>query len=253
MKHYRGRVLVAEDDQVTARVLRTTLQKLGVTVDVVRNGREAVEAALNGRYDLVLMDVRMPCIDGLEAVHLIRQWETRAGDRPVRIVALTASGAAADRARCLDAGMDDCLVKPIKPHELEGLLERWIGDSAGLDAEMLDEIGTVLGTSLLDVTEAYRESYRTLTAGMGEALRARDATALCRHAHALKSSSGHLGIRDVYRLAKEIEDAAKRGSLNEAALLLWELESRHMIIESNLLTYLEGRFSRGADQRPTLN
>lgn len=253
MKHYRGRVLVAEDDQVTARVLQTTLQKLGVTVDVVKNGREAVEATLNGGYDLVLMDVRMPFIDGLEAVHLIRQWETRAGDRPVRIVALTASGAAADRARCLDAGMDDCLVKPIKPHELEGLLKRWLGDSAGLDAEMLDEIGTTLGTGLLDVTEAYRESYRALTAAMGKALRARDAAALCRHAHALKSSSGQLGICDVYRLAKEIEDAARRGSLNEAALLLWELESRHMIIENNLLAYLEGRFSRGADQCPTLN
>jgi len=113
------RVLVAEDNQVNQLLTTRLLEKRGHRAVVVANGREALEALKKENYDLVLMDVHMPVMDGLEATAAIRQREKETGfHQPV--IALTAS---VDRARCLVAGMDGHLAKPIRPHELDDLLE----------------------------------------------------------------------------------------------------------------------------------
>jgi len=113
------RVLVAEDNQVNQLLTTRLLEKRGHRAVVVANGREALEALKKENYDLVLMDVHMPVMDGLEATSAIRQREKETGfHQPV--IALTAS---VDRARCLAAGMDGHLAKPIQPHELDDLLE----------------------------------------------------------------------------------------------------------------------------------
>jgi CheY-like chemotaxis protein len=105
-------VLVAEDNNINRDVLRQMLQLLGCRVDVVVNGREAVEAVRGRRYDVVLMDVQMPGMDGLEATMAIRRAEA-GGSRRVAVVALTAHALEGQRERCLAAGMDDFLTKPI--------------------------------------------------------------------------------------------------------------------------------------------
>ena len=117
------RVLVAEDNRVNQRVVRLQLERLGCDVTVVNNGAEAVEAALGGRFDLVLMDVQMPQVDGMEATRRIR--DSEAG-QAIPIVALTAHALVGDRDRCTDAGMDGYLTKPISIDQLRDALARWV-------------------------------------------------------------------------------------------------------------------------------
>ncbi len=120
----RGRVLLAEDNLVNQRVTERMLAKIGCQVDVAVNGREAVEMALEGGYDLVLMDCHMPGMDGFEATRELRR--RLPGSARLPIVALTASAMEGDRERCLAAGMDDFLGKPVKAGELEATLRRWL-------------------------------------------------------------------------------------------------------------------------------
>jgi CheY-like chemotaxis protein len=119
----RPRVLVAEDNEVNSRLATTLLERRGWQVDAVATGVEAVAAAGATPYDLILMDVQMPEMDGLEATRRIRTAEAE-GERRVPIVALTAYALAGDRARCLEAGMDDYLSKPIPAKDLYDLCDR---------------------------------------------------------------------------------------------------------------------------------
>ncbi len=117
------RILVAEDNEINQKVIARMLKKLGHEVDVVFNGREAVEACARGGYDIVLMDCQMPEMDGYAATGLIRQQPGLHGRVP--IVALTADASTADRDRCLAAGMDDFLGKPVRPRDLTDTIQRW--------------------------------------------------------------------------------------------------------------------------------
>lgn len=124
-----SRILLAEDDTVNSMIALAFLRHAGHEVDVARDGQEAVEACQRGTYDLVLMDCQMPNLDGFEATREIRR---REGDGPhLPVVALTASSLAGDREKCLAAGMDDHLGKPIDPEELAATLARWLGPEAG--------------------------------------------------------------------------------------------------------------------------
>jgi PAS domain S-box-containing protein len=133
----RGRILVAEDNQVNQQVVTAMLEAWGCSVRVVGNGRAAVEAASRDAFDLVLMDCQMPQMDGLAASRLIRDHgiRQRASERPLPIVALTANAMSGDRERCLDAGMDDFVSKPFKEEVLRETLLRWLpAGSAGAGA-----------------------------------------------------------------------------------------------------------------------
>jgi CheY-like chemotaxis protein len=118
-----ARVLVAEDNIVNQRVAAGLLTRRGHLVTVVGNGRDAVDALRHGEFDIVLMDVQMPDMDGFEATAAIREWERETGHR-VRIVAMTAGAMSSDRERCLAAGMDGYLSKPIDQRSLYDVVER---------------------------------------------------------------------------------------------------------------------------------
>jgi two-component system sensor histidine kinase/response regulator len=119
-----ARVLVVEDNVVNQRLVKHMLEKLGCRVDLAANGREAITMAGGLRYDIVFMDCFMPELDGYAATAELRQRE-RAGEARLPIIALTANAMVEDRARCLAAGMDDYLSKPVRLEEIRAVLERW--------------------------------------------------------------------------------------------------------------------------------
>jgi len=116
------RILLADDNAVNQKLVVRILEKLGHVTTPVSDGRQAVEAARRGEFDLILMDVEMPEMDGFQATALIRAAE---GPRRVPIVAMTAHAMAGDRQRCIDAGMDDYLSKPIEREALAAMLARF--------------------------------------------------------------------------------------------------------------------------------
>jgi CheY-like chemotaxis protein len=121
------RVLLAEDTPTNQLLARTLLEKLGCRVDLAVNGREAWETIRREHYDIILMDCHMPEMDGYEATGWIRDWESgRLNSTRLPIIALTANALAGDREKCLAAGMDDHLSKPIRKADLERTLTEWL-------------------------------------------------------------------------------------------------------------------------------
>jgi len=117
------RVLVAEDNAVNQLLVRRMFEKLGIRIDLAANGREAVQMATELDYDIIFMDCSMPELDGYEATAMLRN---QSRGRRVPIIAITANAMSEDRARCLDAGMDDHLTKPVRIEDIRGALQRWV-------------------------------------------------------------------------------------------------------------------------------
>jgi CheY-like chemotaxis protein len=120
-----ARVLLAEDDAINQMVVEAMLTRLGCEVEVAPDGAAACDAASRGRYDMILMDCHMPVMDGFEATRRIREHEAQRRVARTPIVALTADALAGDRERCLQAGMDDYMTKPVSTATLAGAVERW--------------------------------------------------------------------------------------------------------------------------------
>jgi CheY-like chemotaxis protein len=129
-------VLVAEDNNVNQRLVKRMLEMLGGAVDVAADGREAVLCAMRGDYDVVLMDCYMPEMDGYEATAAIRRQQAERGSRRVPIIALTANALPGDREKCLAAGMDDFMSKPVRKEDIQAALNRrGLGVCSGLISE----------------------------------------------------------------------------------------------------------------------
>ena len=209
----RLQVLVAEDNPVNQEVAASMLRKRGHDIDVANNGREAVDAVARKRYDVVLMDVQMPEMDGFEATHAIRA--TEAG-RTLPIIALTAHALSGERERCLAQGMSGYLTKPIKAHELFAAVEGWgaaATEPVDLDAfrhEMRaagaeEAVDPILDTFLQTAPERVAALTAALAAGAGPDIE--------RAAHAFKSASATIGAKGLAALLQQVEVAGKAGDL----------------------------------------
>jgi CheY-like chemotaxis protein/HPt (histidine-containing phosphotransfer) domain-containing protein len=124
--HSAARILVADDNISNLQVAQGMLKKMGLAADAVADGGEALQALSSVPYDLVLMDVRMPGMDGLEATKRIRQSELASQASHLPVIAMTASATQSDQDKCLEAGMDDFLSKPVMPHALADVLKKWL-------------------------------------------------------------------------------------------------------------------------------
>jgi CheY-like chemotaxis protein len=132
-----ARILLAEDNEINSRIALRILERAGYEADAVPNGKEAIAALDRASYDMVLMDVQMPEMDGLEATAMIRLQE-RGGRPKTPIVAMTANAMLGDRERCLAAGMDDYISKPVNIHELYRAIEKWAVVSRQPEASELE-------------------------------------------------------------------------------------------------------------------
>jgi CheY-like chemotaxis protein/HPt (histidine-containing phosphotransfer) domain-containing protein len=231
------RVLLAEDNMVNQRVAVGMLARRGHTVTAVANGAEALSAFAPGRFDVILMDLQMPVMSGIEATEAIRRREEREGGR-VRIVALTAHVLQRDRERCEAVGMDGYLSKPIDRLDLFAAVEMGLEDGPTLapatppaaapavardlprfdEADVLDRLGGDREI-LTEVAAIFRHTAPDLTGEMRAALDRRDAPALRRAAHTLKGAAGNLSAKRLSAVALEIESAADAQDLVRAAAL----------------------------------
>jgi two-component system, sensor histidine kinase and response regulator len=131
-KRFPYEILTAEDNDVNQLVIKQILKKLGYKTDLVTDGKQAIDAIYEKEYNLVLMDIQMPEMDGLEATRIIRRIDVK---QPI-IIALTANAMENDKRACLEAGMDDFIPKPVKPEELMKKLLQWHELSQGVDVQV---------------------------------------------------------------------------------------------------------------------
>jgi PAS domain S-box-containing protein len=226
------RILLAEDNAVNRKLAMRLLEKRGHSVAVATNGREALEQMEASSFDLVLMDVQMPEMDGLEATRRLRAGE-RGSDKRQAVVAMTALVMKGDRERCIAAGMDGYMSKPIRPQELDEILEKYAGTAgaaasgagaasaadAGAGAsgascvrteELLERIGGDRAF-LAELLELFRADSPGQIARAREAAARGDAAGLQHVAHSLKGALKNLAAGTASRLAEEIEAMGQRG------------------------------------------
>jgi signal transduction histidine kinase/CheY-like chemotaxis protein len=232
-RRFAGRLLLAEDNKVNQRVAQLMLEQMGFAVDVVPNGAAAVDAVAAGRYDAVLMDCQMPVMDGYEATRTIRRTEPD-GER-LPIIALTASALESDRERCLAAGMDDHVAKPIRPESLERALSSFVPVTPSddhevaaldgepvLDAVRIDELRTLDdgGTALLrELYDLFAEDVPVRVRAMADAMSAGDIEALCVAAHTLQGAAASLGATQIAAVCRRIQDVARDAPGSVAQLI----------------------------------
>jgi len=227
----RGTLLIVEDHAINQEVALGIVAKLGYSSDVAGGGVEALAAMELRTYDAVLMDCHMPEMDGFQATAEIRRRETGGGHVPV--IAMTAGAMVADREKCLAAGMDDYLSKPVKAPELEAMLNRWVpsartpdpvGPGAGvddvLDAAQVDGLRQLAAASgdpsfLQSFVERYAEQAECQVAELRQAAARDDANLVGELAHGLKGTSATMGARSVASACEAVESAAARGEVTE--------------------------------------
>jgi CheY-like chemotaxis protein/HPt (histidine-containing phosphotransfer) domain-containing protein len=248
------RLLLADDNPINQKVGFTVLQKLGYKADIANNGLEVLKALEQKAYDILFLDVQMPEMDGLEAARQIcRRWP--AEKRP-RIIAMTGNALMGDREKCLQAGMDDYISKPVRVGELQSALQRWgpmktkKSDTTFtsrpktspadqlLDQAVIAELRKMPpsdGVGMLpELVDLYLESAPQRIAQIGQSIN--DSPMLAFHAHALKSMSLNLGAKRIVELSQKLEDLGRARNIHGTPALLRELETAFAQTKAQLLT-----------------
>lgn len=228
------RILLAEDNIINRKLALAALAQMGCGADVAVDGHEALKAAMEIRYDIILMDVQMPDMDGLEATRRIRKWEKESGTPPVRIIALTANALAGDRDICLKAGMNDYLSKPIRLESLRTALRQnpqtqpeppetsesqpspVIIALHQLANDLSPDDAVSLASDFLADLDGQLEAVR-------EAITLHNASEARRHAHSLKGTSSIFSLHRLHKAAEVVEEACRDGRLEDAATALQNL------------------------------
>lgn len=259
-----ARILLAEDNPTNQVVAVSILKKLGYSADVAANGLEAVDALRSLPYDVVLMDCQMPEMDGFEATNLIRSGTAGVRNPQIPIIAMTAHALKGDRERCLEAGMDDYIAKPIKPVELEAVLERWLKrtrrgpgcpennggaelqavpaleeeakptvfDEPGFLERMMDdrELGRAIITTFIeDMPQQFAALKSYLAAG--------DLSGAQRQAHTIKGAAANLGAQALSAVGMELERQAEMRALETGSRLLAALDHEFEQLKNHLLQH----------------
>jgi signal transduction histidine kinase/CheY-like chemotaxis protein len=235
-----GQILLAEDNDINALLATTLLEAVGYRVTRVEDGARAVQAAREWSFDLILMDMQMPALDGLQATRLIRALGGAPSATP--IVALTANAMRADREACLSAGMDDFISKPIVPQTFLETVAQYValggvrpgsalggeapGDEAVLDIGQFDRLARLMSPEELQVmADEHLRHIEALLVDMERQASSGDLAALGSSAHVCRGAWAEFGGQQVQRLAGLLERACRHGDRETAARLMGEVRS----------------------------
>ncbi len=225
------KILLAEDHAVNRKLALLILERAGHRVEAVENGRLAVEAVQRNHYDVILMDVQMPEMDGFEATRLIREHEGTGRHTP--IIAMTAHAMQGDRQRCLQAGMDDYVSKPIQPQDLFAVLKHWTSAPAAEPAPAPPQPAGENGDTPLNLETALprfgddRELFLEVLTEFVQrlpddlerltaAMQSRDASQLSQEAHRLRGAAATLSAERLCTMAQQLEMQSREGDLSQA-------------------------------------
>ena len=230
-------ILVAEDGEVNQRVVAHMLVSCGFRAHIADNGRRALEVLSERSFAAVLMDCQMPELDGYQTAREIRRREQ--GGVRVPIIAMTANSMQGERERCLAAGMDDYLTKPLRSQTLRTTLDRWIADPSPadrdrtapspasadpvLDAQVVADLADLGDGTLRELLELYFEEASADIRELAEAIGRADAPAIGRTAHRLRGTGATIGAARMSRIASELETTARAGDITATARLFGEL------------------------------
>jgi signal transduction histidine kinase/DNA-binding NarL/FixJ family response regulator/HPt (histidine-containing phosphotransfer) domain-containing protein len=247
---FNARILVAEDYLANQILVSRFLENFGCHVTMTNNGAEAIEALKRQNYDLIFMDCQMPVMDGYQAATQIRAIEREAN--PVKrmpIIALTAHALAGDKAKCLDAGMDEWVTKPFTRKDLNEVLQKWLpesliivgssethktefsDDSPAIDCNFLQQNFDLSNPDdlefLASLLKVFQESTDQTLAALQTSIENRDAEQIRKLAHGLKSISGNVGAMKLSALCKTMEQAGKNQHLNSVSNLLNTIQQEY--------------------------
>jgi len=256
LRHAPMNILLADDVEINRALVQAILEPLGHQITCAENGRMALEACTTTCFDVVLMDVQMPEMDGLQATRAIRNFERTTGrGKPVPIVAMTAFAGSEDRQICLDAGMNDYLTKPVKSDQLEKMLYKFgqtpiiavetvlvnppahypqqaaqVGEDVSVavfaQPELLERLGG-REEMIPRFVGLFCKGALPEMEGLASALAMNDTDGVRQHAHAVKGSAANIAALRMNRTAAQIEQAAKEGNLVEVPLLLVLLQQEY--------------------------
>lgn len=243
---FSGQVLLVEDNPVNLGVVKKALSKLGLRCETAIDGKEALALFVRERFDIVFMDCQMPVMDGYEATRRIRQLESAESLVPTPIVAMTANAMAGDREKCMKAGMDDYLPKPVNLSELRSRVASWLevvdrlqreerraGNAQAkptkstplLDEKVLSELREIMDEDYFALLRTFLRNVPELIDEISAAIDKRDVDAMVIPVHSLKSSSANVGAMRLSELARGAEKSARSGDLAAAEAAFAALQS----------------------------
>jgi two-component system, sensor histidine kinase and response regulator len=245
----KKRILLSEDSTTSQQICLAILKKLGYTADVATNGREALKALHSASYDLVLMDCQMPEMDGYETSRLVRDPATDIPNHGIPIIALTADVSEGGREKCLEAGMNDYITKPLDPKELAGALAKWLPAESKADVSGVTDVperakacgegegpvfdeNEVLGRldgdwELLDtVVTGFLQDMPKQLFMLRTVIQSGDPTAANLQAHKVKGAAAAVGAETMRAAASRIEEVGKTGRIETMSRLFAELNEQ---------------------------
>jgi CheY-like chemotaxis protein/HPt (histidine-containing phosphotransfer) domain-containing protein len=231
-------ILLAEDNPVNQKLALGIFKKLGYRIELVSNGKEALEKLKDGRFDLVLMDIQMPVMDGYEATAKIRNSSSDVFNHRIPVIAMTAHAFKSDQEKCLAAGMDDYISKPIDVNKLKELLQKWTGlieDKLSVtytsdeeqfpvfDEKSLFDRAMQDKAFMFDVIDIFLCDAPVMLDRLSVSLSSKDFQRSASEAHTIKGALSNLGAMLMAKTAAEIEDAVEKGDMDKAVSLLSQL------------------------------
>jgi two-component system sensor histidine kinase/response regulator len=235
---FRGnKILLVEDNPVNQRVAQRTLQNLAAEVTIANNGAEALERIAAANFDAVLMDCQMPVMDGFTATRRIREMELSRGAKRLPIIALTANVMSEDREKCLAAGMDAHLGKPIEPAQVIEALSRFLKaapSAPAIDRGALKELTGGDAEFERELAQTFVSSGDQCLAEIIAALKASDFDTVRKRAHSLKGASANIHARELSQAASSLENAVRENALPAIGALVTDLSEKLAAVNAEL-------------------